>query len=56
MWLLWGCTKNLCSHFSFCSCGRFVTELVTEGMLSELLYVDDLILMSKTFDELCDKY
>ena len=35
---------------------RAVTEFVREGALSELLYVDDLFLLSKTIEGLRDKF
>ena len=41
-----GCSKDLCYHFSCCSCGRRCHwNGRIEGVLSELLYADDLIWM-----------
>ena len=33
-----------------------VTEFAREGVLSELLYADDLVLMSETIEGLTDKF
>ena len=47
---MWGCTKDLCCHLFFLL--DVVTEFTSEGVLSELLYADDLVLMSETIKRL----
>ena len=42
-------TVYLCCHF-FCGYGRYCHHLAYEGVLSELLYADDLPLMSEAID------
>ena len=44
------------ANFSFCSGGSFVNEFAREGALSELMYADDLVLMSETIQEIMDKF
>ena len=48
--LKWGCTKDLCSHIFLAFVVDVVNEFAREGALSELLYADDVVLMSKTMD------
>ena len=43
------------SPFLFVDVVDVVTELAREGVLSKLLYTDDLILMNETMDELRNK-
>ena len=45
--LKWGCTKDLSCHLFLAVVVDVVTELTSEGVLSELLYADDLVLMSE---------
>ena len=47
----WVCTNDLCYHHLFLAVVvDVVTELAREGVLIELLYADDLILMSETIE------
>ena len=46
---------SVLSHF-FAVVVDFVTELAKEGVLSKLLYANDLVLMSKTIEELRNKF
>ena len=43
---MFGCTKDLCCHVFAVVVD--VTELARDGVLSELLYADVLVLMSET--------
>ena len=55
--LRWGCTNDLCCHLSFSAVVvGVVTELARECVLSELVYVDNLFLMSETFEALRNKF
>ena len=46
---MFGYTKDLCCHFLYFSVVvDVVTELACEGVLGELLYAEDLILMTET--------
>ena len=49
--LMWGCTKHLYSHI-FAVVVDVVTKLAKDGELCELLYADDLVLMSETTEGL----
>ena len=49
-----GCTKDLCCHFTVMV--NVVIELARDGSLSELLYADDLVLMSETIEGLRNKF
>ena len=46
--LKWGCTKDLCCHLFFLHWWYMLSLNWPEGVLSELLYADDLVLMSET--------
>ena len=46
---------SMLSPFLFAVVVDVVTELAREGVLSELLYVDDLVLMRETIDGLRNK-
>ena len=47
----------MCYHFSCCSCGRRCHwNGRIEGVLSELLYADDLVWMSETMMGLGNKF
>ena len=55
--LKWGCTKDRCCHFLFFAVVvDVITEFAREGVLSEFLYADDLVLMSETFVGLRNKF
>ena len=55
--LKWGCTKDLCYHlFFFAVVVDIVSELDRDGVLSELLYTDGLLLMSETIGGLRNKF
>ena len=41
-----GWTKDVCSHLLFCSCVIVVSEFAREGVSSEWLYADALLLIS----------
>ena len=47
---------SVLSHFLFAVVVDVVTELAREGVLSKLLYADDLVLMSETIEELRNKF
>ena len=47
---------SVLSHFLFAVVVDVVTEFVREGALSELLYADNLVLMSETIKDLRDKF
>ena len=47
---------SLLSPFIFTVVVDVVTELAREGVLSELLYADDLVLMSETIEGLWNKF
>ena len=47
---------NICTATSFCSGGDVIFELTREGGLCELLYDDDLVLMSETIEGLSNKF
>ena len=47
---------SVLSPFLFAVVADVVTELVREGALSELLYADDLVLMSETIMGLGNKF
>ena len=47
---------SVLSHFLIAVVVDFVTEFVRGGALSELLYADDLVLMSETIEGLWDKF
>ena len=49
-----GCIKELC-HPLFAIMVYIVTEFARKCTLSELMYADDLILMSETIEELKNK-
>ena len=55
LWLKWACTKDL-SPFLFALVVDVVNKFVREGALSELLYADDLVLMSETIERLRGKF
>ena len=46
---MWACAKDLCCQF-FAVVMDVVTELASEGVLSELLYADDLVVESETIE------
>ena len=50
------CTEDLCCHISFALVVDVVSELAREGVLGELLYADDLIVMSETVMVLRNKF
>ena len=52
---MWGCTKDPCCHL-FAVVADNVTELTTDSVLSELLYADDLVLMSEAIEGLRNKF
>ena len=55
--LTWLCTKDLCCHlFLFAGVVDVFTELAREGVLSELMYADDLVLMSETIEGLRNNF
>ena len=55
--LKWECTKDLgCQLFSFAVVVDVVTEFAREGALSEMLYADDIVLMSETIKRLRNKF
>ena len=55
--LKWGCTNDLSCHLFFLQLVvDVVIEFDRECALSELLYVDDLVLMSETIDGLRNKF
>ena len=47
---------SVLSPFLFAVVVDVVTELAKEGVLSEWLYADDLVLMSETIEELRNKF
>ena len=47
---------SLLSPFLFAIVVDVVTEFAREGVLSELLYANDLVLMSETIEGLGDKF
>ena len=53
--MMWGYTEDMCCHL-FSSGGRSRHRLAREGVLSELMYADDLVLMSERIEGLCDKF
>ena len=44
--------RSVMSHFNFAIAVNFVIKLVREGVLSELLYADDFIMMSRIIEGL----
>ena len=55
--LMWGCIKGLCCHlFFFALVVDVVTEFARDSALSELLYANDLVLMSETIEGIMDKF
>ena len=48
--------RSVLSHFLFAVVIDVVTEFAREGELSELLYADDLVLISETIDQLLNKF
>ena len=54
--LKWGCTKDPCCHPFLAVVVDVVTEFAREGALSELLYADDLFLMSDAIEGLRNKF
>ena len=44
----WGCTKDVCCHHFFLHWRKMSLKFARVGVLSELLYGDDLVLMSET--------
>ena len=53
--LMWGCIKDICCHL-FAVVVDVVTELERVGVLSELLYADDLVQTSETIKGLRNKF
>ena len=54
---MWVLIKDLCCHlFFFAVVVDVVIEFTREGALSELLYADDLVLMSETIEGLGNKF
>ena len=53
--LKWGCIKNLCCHLLFFQWWQMSHKL-PEGVQSELLYADDLFMMSETIEGLRYKF
>ena len=52
-----GCTKDLCCHLLFFAILEdVVTELAKDRVLSELLYADDIVLMSETIEGLSNTF
>ena len=53
---MWGSTMDLCCHLFFL---HYVVDVVTElagrGVLIELLYADDLVVMNETVQRLGNK-
>ena len=49
--LKWECTKDLCCRLSFAVVVDVVSELASEGALSELLFADHSVPMSETIEE-----
>ena len=52
---MWGCIRDLCYH-NFSNDVDVVTELEENCLLSELLYAEDLVLMSQTIECLWNKF
>ena len=52
--LMWGCTKDLCCHL-FSVEVDVATEFARDGVLRELLYADDLVVISETMEGLRNK-
>ena len=56
MRLKWECAKDLCCHlFCFAVVVDVVTEFASERALSELLYAEDIVMMSETIEGLRNK-
>ena len=54
--LKYGCMEDLCCHiFFFAVVVDVVTEFARKGVLSELLYVDDLVFMGEKIEGLRKK-
>ena len=52
-----GCAKDMCCHlFFFAVVVDVATVFVRDGVLSELLYANDLVLMSKTIEDLGNNF
>ena len=51
-----GCTKDLCCHLLFLQLWYMLALNLPEVALSELLYADNLVLMSDTIEGLRDKF
>ena len=55
--LKWGCSNDVCCHlFFFAVVVDVVAYIAREGARSELLYADDLAMMSETIEGLRDKF
>ena len=53
---MWGRTNDLCCHLFFLHLVDVSTEFAREDALSELLYANDLLLMSETIEGLRDTF
>ena len=54
--LMWGCIKDLCCCLFFQHWRSMLSLNLREGMLCELLYADDLVLMSETVEGISDSF
>ena len=54
--LKWGYTKHLCCHLLFAIEVDVINEMATQGVLSELMYVDNLVLMSQAINGFENKF
>ena len=54
--LKWGFTKDLCCHLFFLYWWKMLSLNLPEVVISELLYADDLVLVSETIQGLSDKF
>ena len=53
---MWECIKALHCHLSFLQLWQVLSLNLPEGALSELLYADDLVLVSETIEGLGNKF
>ena len=53
---VWMCQGSVRSHFLFALVVDVVTELARESVMSELLYADNLVVMSETIDGFRNKF
>ena len=51
------CAPGICVvPFGFCDCVDMITENVRNGLMCEMLYTDDLVLMTETMEGLRQKF